>query len=245
MKKRLLFLTALIPLFFLSCNKKEPVIDFVDFENLTLGASGYWNGSDGSGGFMAGNIIFVNHFDEGEQEWSGFAYTNHTDTVTKDATNMFSSISAGGKGGSEKYGIFHFSGVPDTLFFEIPEKITDIAFANTSYSYNIMKYGDLFHDKFGGESGISPDWFKLTITAINETGQAVGIVDLYLADFRNQDNSKDYIANAWTSIDLSSFGFVSALKFEMFSTDSGDLGINTPAYVCIDNIKGELDITPE
>jgi Domain of unknown function (DUF4465) len=66
-------------------------------------------------------------------------------------------------------------------------------------------------------------------------------VDINLADFRFTDNSKDYIGNTWTNIDLSAFGFIKALKFEMSSSDSGAGGMNTPGYVCLDNIIGELE----
>lgn len=225
-----------------SCKKEEPVFDIVDFEELPLSSSGYWNGSDGSGGFRSGNISFVNHYYPQSRTWSGFAYTNHTDTVTKTNSNPFSSITGSGADNSDKYGVFLFSGIPDTMFLESPEKITDLSVSNTVYSYYSMKNGNPACKKFGGSSGNDQDWFKLKLTLINKDENKVGYIDVYLADFRYTDNLKDYIANAWTQLDLSTFGFVKALVFEISSSDSGPGGINNPPYVCIDYIKGELEV---
>jgi hypothetical protein len=241
MDKRIVMIAfSLFLLFTVSCKKKEPVIDVVDFENLTLDDAGYWNGSDGSGGFSAGNLIFINHYNSQDQDWSGFAYTNLKDDVTPDVSNQYSSIAGSGADGSEKYAVFHYSGTPDTLFLSKPEKITDISFCNSTYTFFTIKNGNQSCKKFGGVSGNDPDWFILTLTAINSDGNPVGTVELALADFRFTDNSIDYIANAWTNIDLSDFGFIKALKFEMSSSDSGPGGMNTPGYICIDNIKGEI-----
>jgi hypothetical protein len=245
-KKRSCFLIALLVLLLsVSCKKENPVIDYVTFENLSLGSSGFWNGSDGSGGFSSRNIFFINHFDNRDNSWSGFAYTNHTDTITSGFSNQYSSITGSGAGGSKKYGVFSFSGVPDTLKFDIPEKIIRISICNTTFAYKSMKYGTPFCKKFGGDTGNDPDWFKLTLTALDSTGAIKGVVEINLADFRFTDNSKDYIANAWTDLDLSAFGFITSIKFEMSSSDSGIGGMNNPGYVCIDNIMGELDVAIE
>lgn len=224
-----------------SCKKEKPETDLVTFEELPLGTSGYWNGSDGSGGFRSGNVFFINHYNSAYQAWSGFAYTNHTDTVTGDYSNQYSSVAGSGADKSLKYGVFYFSGTPDTLIFEIPEKITGIAFCNSTYAYKAMKYGTPFNKKFGGDSGNDPDWFKITLTPLGSDGSELGYVDLFMADFRFDQKSQDYIANVWTTIDLSEFGFIKGIKITMSSSDSGDWGMNNPAYVCIDNIRGELE----
>jgi hypothetical protein len=223
-----------------SCKKNKDVTDSVTFEELPLGSSKYWNGSDLSGGFTSGNIFFVNHFNTEYSTWSGFAYSAETDTVVKDYTNQYSCLAKGGINGSEKYGLFYFSGIADTLFFTLPEKVTDFGICNTVYTYHTIKNGNQFSKKFGGETGNDPDWFKLIITAINTDGIAIGKGEIFLADFRYTDNSSDYIANIWGSIDLSTFGYIKALKLELSSSDTGLNGMNTPAYICIDNIKGVI-----
>ena len=47
-----------------ACDKDEVKYDFIDFEEMPLDTNGYWNGSDGSGGFAAGNAFFPNTFDK-------------------------------------------------------------------------------------------------------------------------------------------------------------------------------------
>ena len=241
MKPGIFLITVILTIFFASCKKEEPVYDIVDFEELPLNSSGYWNGSDGSGSFKSGNISFVNRYNQQSRTWNGFAYTNHTDTVTKNNSNEFASIAGSGAENSVNYGVFLFSGVPDTMLLDSPEMITDVFISNTVYSYYSMKNGSPSNKKFGGDSGNDQDWFRLRLTLINKDENQVGYIDVYLADFRYTDNSRDYIANAWTRLDLSTFGFVKALIFEMSSSDSGPGGINNPPYVCIDYIRGELE----
>jgi hypothetical protein len=239
------FIFFVLFLLLVSCEKKQPVTDDVNFENLVLSSSGFWNGSDGSGGFSSGNLFFVNHYESLYQSWSGFAYTNHKDNLTSDFANQYSSIAGGGAGGSQIYGVFYFTGIPDTLKFSLPEKVVHISLCNSTYSYFAIKNGNQFCRKFGGDTGNDPDWFKLTLTGIDASGLVKGVVDINLADFRFTDNSKDYISDTWTDLDLSAFGFIKALKFEMSSSDSGVWGMNNPGYVCIDNIKGILDVAIE
>ncbi len=103
-----------------------------------------------------------------------------------------------------------------------------------------MMHGDDFSKKFGGETGEDPDWFKLSITGKNsETETAV--VDYYLADYRFDNHTKDYIIQTWQWIDLSTLGAVDTLVFQLSSSDVGEWGMNTPAYFALD----QLLITPD
>ncbi|MBE0676250.1 MAG: DUF4465 domain-containing protein, partial [Bacteroidales bacterium] len=120
-----------------------------------------------------------------------------------------------------------------------------ISVSNTTYAYMAMLNGNAFAKKFGGDSGSDPDWFKVVLTALNDEGNPVGSVDIFLADYRYDNNSLDYISNVWTKIDLSVFGFVKGLVIEIASSDTGEFGINTPAYVCIDDIRGTLNMPLE
>jgi len=246
MKKRVFVMLAASAamLAMVSCEKKE-TRDVIDFEEIVLDVTGYWNGSDGSGGFTSGNAAFVNSYNPEWLSWSGFACSNHTDVTTPGFENMYSSIAGSGADGSEKYAVYnYFSGSPDTLWFSIPEKVTRISVSNSTYAYLAMLNGNQFARKFGGETGSDPDWFKLILTAINESGEPFASAEIFLADFRFDNNSLDYISNVWTDIDLSQLGYVKGLVFEIASSDTGQWGINTPAYLCIDNIEGVL-LTPD
>lgn len=98
-----------------SCDKdEEDKTDIITFEELDLGSEGYWNGSDGSGGFTSGNAFFPNQFTDwgnGITSWKGFAYSNHTDIVTPGYVNQYSSYAGGGANGSEKYAVI-YGGIP-------------------------------------------------------------------------------------------------------------------------------------
>jgi len=222
------------------CEKEKDKTDLVTFEDFTLGQDGYWNGSDGSGGFTIGNLFFRNSYNPDYESWTGFLVSNHTDTVSAGFTNQYSAIAGAGAGGSEKYAVFT-TYISDTIAFTVPERVTGISLCNNAYAYLSMLNGDDFSKKFGGETGDDPDWFMVGIQGINESGEVVNTAEIYLADFRFGDNSKDYISNVWNEIDLSDFGFVKKLVLSFSSSDTGMYGMNTPAYLCIDNIKGEKD----
>jgi hypothetical protein len=98
-----------------------------------------------------------------------------------------------------------------------------------------MLNGDGFSKQFGGASGDDPDWLRLDIIGMN--GQsATGTVPFYLADYRFADNSQDYVVSDWTWVDLSALGPVTALMFDLSSTDMGPFGMNTPAYFVMDDL---------
>jgi len=58
-----------------------------------------------------------------------------------------------------------------------------------------------------------------------------------LADYRFEDNAEDYILNEWIYVDLTVLGEVDSLQFSLTSSDTGAVGMNTPAYFCIDNFR--------
>ena len=65
-------------------------------------------------------------------------------------------------------------------------------------------------------------------------------MDVYLADYRFADNSLDYILDTWTFVDLKPLGEVATLEFALSSSDTGDFGMNTPAYFCLDTLITSL-----
>ena len=53
---------------------------------------------------------------------------------------------------------------------------------------------------------------------------------IYLADFRFEDNTQDYILKDWEIAEIVSCDRV---DFELQSSDVGQYGMNTPAYFCL------------
>lgn len=237
--KALIFAFAAIIFFLFSCEKEKVETDRITFEEFDLGSKGYYIGEDMAGGFRSGNALFKTSYDPEWESWSGFAISNHSDTETRGYQNQYSCISGSGAGGSENFALL-YTWASDTIEFIIPEKITGISFSNSTWAYYAMLEGDLFSKQFGGDSGDDSDYFNLNIKAIDEAGHMSLNATLNLADYRFTNNAEDYIANAWTEVDLSDAGFVKYLVLSFESSDTGDFGINTPTYVCIDNIRGEL-----
>jgi hypothetical protein len=114
--------------------------------------------------------------------------------------------------------------------------ISELFITNTTYAYLSMKNGDPFSKQFGGPTGNDPDFFLLTIKKYLNGVLSSDSVNFYLADFRFEDNSQDYIVNTWESVDLSGLGEADSLYFALSSSDVGAFGMNTPAYFCIDNV---------
>ncbi len=222
-----------------ACKKTDEIqYQTITFETLPIPSTGFWNGSDGTGSFSVDNLIFANLFDSKYQVWSGFVYSQKNDVTTQGFENQFSVFDSGN--GTNKFALYHpfYQGEALATFPNGAENsILSIALCNTSFAALTMKYGDAFSKKFGGTTGNDPDWFKLTVNGYNRSNVKIGSLDIYLADFRFSDSSKDYILDKWTTFDLTSLGKVNKISFSFTSSDTGIYGINTPDYVCLDNIR--------
>jgi len=214
--------------------------DIANFDDLSLADESYWNGSDGSGGFVSGAAHFNNNYDDVWGSWDGFAYSNITDTAAEGWGAQFNSITGAGQGGSANYGIGYVGWAgPPTVTLNSAGIVDGLHITNTNYAYYSMLKGDSFAKSFGGASGDDEDWFMLTITGKDGGGAEVGAVDFYLADYRFADNSLDYIVDTWTYVNLSPLGAVKSLEFALGSSDVGVYGMNTPASFAVDSFVPE------
>lgn len=170
--------------------------------------------------------------------WTGFAWSSHRDTFTKGYDNQYSAITKYGFDKSDVYCIA-YPGSEDFIMLDEESEVSGFYVTNTTYAYYSMSEGDAFSKKFGGDSGSDPDYFKLIVEGYNSSNSKTGEVHFYLADFRDSDNSKDYIVDEWKWVKLSSLGKVKKLKFLLSSSDNGDFGMNTPGYFAMDNLNGK------
>lgn len=175
-----------------------------------------------------------------------WVYSNRTDTTTGNFTNQHSAITGGGVDGSAHYAIANF-GAP-TISFASAVSVQGAYFTNTTFAGRTLLDGDTlfgFSKKFGGASGNDPDYLKLTIIGKDGGGATTGSVDFMLADYRFADNTQDYVVTDWRWVDLAALGTVSSLQFALVSSDSGEFGINTPAYFALDNLTVTAVPEPE
>ena len=224
-----------------SCKKEESTeIKKITFEEVVLGPDGYWNGSDGSGGFTSGNAYFRNYYNADYESWSGFAVSNHTDSTTLGYLNQYSSITASGDN-SSKYAVL-YSYRDDTIEFINPQTVTNLSISNSTYAYYSMRYGDSFAPKFGGESGHEPDYFTIEFKAVAPAGNIITFTEpLYLANYGYEDDTQDYIWRGWINVNLSSAGYIKSLILHLNSSvKNSNQEILTPMYICIDNIEGKI-----
>lgn len=210
-----------------------------DFENLTLPADSFFNGSSQQGGtsFTSGNAIFPNFFDTSFQYWlSGWAYSNVADSSTSGFGNLYACASLTGYNGSGIYAIGQ-QGTTISLTGNAAGKVVNGFYVtNATFPYISMRDGDAFAKKFGGPTGNDPDYFILTIHNWYNGNLSNDSVNFYLADFRSANNAQDYIVNNWQWVDLSGLGNTDSLIFTLYSSDIGTFGINTPLFYCIDNL---------
>ncbi|MFH1532197.1 MAG: DUF4465 domain-containing protein [Pseudomonadota bacterium] len=219
-------------------NRLEPVAGFHD---LGLGAEAVWDGSDLSGGFQSGNLRFLNHYNPEWMTWDGFAASTVTDTETPGPDNGFGAITGGGDGDAA-YAVAYDAGdfgnpLPTIEVVGPPATFETMSVTNTTWAYLSMQTGDDFAKKFGGETGEDEDWFLLTIEGLDAGGEVVGTVEHYLADLRfSGAGEDDYFLSSWEPVDLSALGAVAGLRLDLSSSDSGEWGMNTPAYVALDAV---------
>lgn len=220
-----------------------------DLDNMSLDPDSFWNGSDESGGFSSGLSFFPNSYNPAWGAWSGWAYSNISDNTTAGWSNQYSAITGVAIDNADDnpgvYAISYVSSPGTVLKFNNPSahEVKGMFVSNTTYAALSMMYGDDFSKKFGGETGDDPDWFKLTITGM-KNGEETETLDYYLADYRFEDNSKNYIVQTWQWVELSSLGKADSLMFTLSSSDMGDWGMNTPAYFAANNIFVVPDLSP-
>lgn len=115
----------------------------------------------------------------------------------------------------------------------------------SSYTYGVIMNGNAF-----GSSGVATPlkdvasgkgYFKLLAYGFNGSTPTNGgaPVEIYLAQYNNHLPVVAPVT-AWTYFDLSDLGTVTRVEFNFQGNDSGTYGLNTPAYVCIDNVKVTL-----
>ncbi len=218
----------------------------LDFNELSLSPNSFFDGygfSASTGAWTSQGATF-----ETNQFGPGWSYSNVNDTTTAGFTNQWASITGSGVGGSGNYAIAAATVFPppglDAVMNLPPQQMPlSIQVTNSTYAYLSMLNGDAFAKKFGGVSGTDPDFFKAVFTGfsgLNGSGSVTGSTEFFLADFRF---AQDYIVNQWTNLDLTPLGSASSIKIGFQGSDVGAFGLNTPAFIAVDNLV--LSAIPE
>ena len=249
------------PVYFAGAAHAQEVDAVIDFSDFELEPDTVWAGppenavmvDDGFGGeiavgsFVSGGGEFPSSF--ASWGWSsGFTVSNRVDVTTPGWTSGTSAITGSGDGDANYAVAF---GYLDNLepsdisqlellpYVDLPEGmgVLGASFANTTNTALSILQGDSFAKKFGGETGDDPDFLALGIFGSTQGTPLTEAVEFMLADYRSANNDEDYLLTDWTRVDLSSLAEADRLYFNLRSSDSGDLGMNTPAYFAIDQIQ--------
>jgi len=181
-----------------------------------------------TGTFTSGNFTFtqdVADYGDAGVYYFGNIVSNKTDNTYKDDFDGTKSVSGGACDG-KNYLVWSPSYTGDDgIKLNKAAKVPGMYVNNCTYAYASMTKGDLF----AGEPFDDTDWFLLTVYG-SLNGKAVNAsVEFYLAKGKN-------IVTNWTYVDLSPLGEIDALSFVLTGSRTGDFGLNTPAYFCIDNL---------
>lgn len=237
---------TVLPLLLASLFSLPIISQTTDFESFNLPLDTFVNQTDSAdSAFHAAPFYFPNNYDTAfGGYWDGWSISTMRDDSTAGYNNQYSAIAGGGKS-SDTYmvGYPSFSEglyLKYEAFLDTKIKFESIEVCNNAYAYYSMLNGDGFAKKFGGSTGEDPDYLILHILLeIDEN--ITDTIDFYLADYTSADSAEDYIVDDWTTVDLSAFDTASYhptnLRFSFSSSDTSFGFINTPTYVCIDDIQ--------
>ena len=233
MKKSFLFVDA-FSLTFVACNKQGEVEDktIATFEEAAISpaaAESYFAyGVDTTVFLESGNFQVQQTVAYDGTYVSGAVVTNITDTKFKDYKDAYKSA-AGGAYAGKNYVVWYEDGFTGNVVkLKTAAVVPGMYVCNNVYALSSMKNGD----DIAGAPFKEDDWFMLTIGGSLE-GKAVNTtVEFYLGKGTN-------FVTDWTYVDLSKLGKVDELNFSMSGSRTGDWGLNTPTYFCIDNLGGK------
>ena len=150
---------------------------------------------------------------------------------------QYTAVTGGGYAGSEKYAVAYTYGCETTVSAAdgSEHEVSGCFVTNNLWTYQSVTDGDFMTTPFGGESGNDPDFLYVYAVGRNADNIVTDTAIFYLADFRFDDNTSDYVINSWEWFDLSGLGSVASISFGLESSKYNEWGMLTPSYFCLDN----------
>ncbi|MCD8303123.1 MAG: DUF4465 domain-containing protein [Prevotellaceae bacterium] len=149
----------------------------------------------------------------------GTAISNYIDALTAEHSTYDYQLSVPVSNGSQNFVIAY---CPATVTFSdgVAREIKSMQICPTTYLLGIELYGSDY------ASALTEEGSYMTLTITADTGATLDM------DFARDGD----IVQMWKTVDLSQLGKVTSLFFSMDGSDSGDWGLNTPAYFAFDNV---------
>ncbi|WP_185957396.1 DUF4465 domain-containing protein [Saccharicrinis carchari] len=213
----------------------------IDFDEKELATDSFWVNTNNISSFVSDKIRFEVNGNSTSENWTGFTYSNLIGNKSSEDMEKFSAYKKPLERTTSIFGVIMLDAYGGSISLETADGedhlFKSISVNNTYYVYDAIQNGKHGSKRFGGTMGTEKDWLKLTITGFNKNGTQRGSVDIMLADYTTGSNRNNSILGEWTTFNLQSIGKVSRMEFVMTSSDRDPDKINTPPFVCIDEIK--------
>ncbi|WP_173003025.1 DUF4465 domain-containing protein [Chitinophaga sp. SYP-B3965] len=197
------------------------------------------------GGFVVSNWNYKSNISGTSGDW-WYSYLNQCSVYsgTHGANN-------GGSGGSSNFAVmFGYVDAANSSFATRPTLnftsgssgiIEGMEICLSSYTYGVIMNGNTFGSgtatplsNIAGGTG----YLKLQAYGFNGASATNGgaPVEIYVARYNNFLPVAGPLTS-WTYFDLSALGNVTRVEFNFVGNDTGSFGLNTPAYICMDNVE--------
>lgn len=119
--------------------------------------------------------------------------------------------------------------------FNRAKTLKGLWYCNSSYAYGVMVNGNTFGNVgIAGSMAGTKGYFEVILECYDSNGNLIERKTQKLADYR--DGYATVVpVTTWTYWDIN-ISNVKTVKFNFQGSDTGDWGLNTPAYICIDDI---------
>ncbi|MCM1319599.1 MAG: DUF4465 domain-containing protein [Muribaculaceae bacterium] len=249
MKKLLYLAVAALPLLATSCSDDDDAVDITVQLNQTeikYDSQGVWEGVNTNNMFQSQYMVFSHEGETGPWGlvWNGFtpARVSSTEVQSNWLDHQFQVMTGGGLSGAGTPYIVAFWDNQENKSTPVDDRSCRVTYQksitgeravfaplyvyvqNTAYTYYTMRDGSAFSKKF-----TDSDYLILTAHGVKADGTELA-TDIWLAD-------DGKILDEWTQWDLRSLGEITTLYFTMRSSDTGQWGMNTPAYFAIDHLR--------
>lgn len=216
----------------------------VTFEEVELNADLIYNGADEEGGFSLGGFTFNNNYFAEWSYWSGVGVSGRTETsFSSYLLDQFNSAVGHGVNGSEKYAVVYPQGETIDVDDEAGAVINGMYVTNNAWAVDAILHGDGYAgtdpngNSYAADEGFrTGDFFLLQVIGLH-ADETADTIDVYLADFRSENEAEHFYLNDWKYVDLTPLGTVTAITFRMDSSRGNSWGMTTPGYFCMDNFN--------
>ena len=228
----------------------DPTIGFWTEFNTVGGVTAFY-----CGGIAPSNWSIRSNGTTHTQDW-WYSYQNQCSVYNTDVADGASNAGHSGSNFGIVYGYLDqynstYMAMPEFTFVDeeynlVNRNIQYMYVCNSAYTYGVIIHGNYWDD--GEDDGwtgsaqslvTSKGWFKVLAYGYKADGSATNggnPVEFYLADYRDNSSTATPAIEKWTKWDLSALGSVARIKFNFVGSDNSQYGLNTPAYVCIDDI---------